>query len=180
MEGIEHASLVMRNNFDEQPYTGVQEASVGIRARDLLDAGNGKTIVSPPYRWQHQYVKHDETCVCCTIFRGCNCDNFSTYIGQLPVIYIASVQPKIFLLFAPIRLLSTAATASARCDCYSALPMLQLLQFASAAAAATVCFSRCNCYSLLQPLQRLQCAPVCCSCHSALQQRQRRQWPQAL
>ena len=58
MEGIEHASLVMRNNFDEQPYTGVQEASVGIRARDLLDAGTGKTIVSPPYRWQHQYVKH--------------------------------------------------------------------------------------------------------------------------
>ena len=58
MEGIEHSSLVMRNNFDEKPYSGVQEASVGIRARDLLDAGNGKTLMSPSYRWQHQYVKH--------------------------------------------------------------------------------------------------------------------------
>ena len=58
MEGIEHSSLVMRNDFDEQKYTGVQDASFGIHARDLLDAGNGKTIMSQSYRWQHQYVKH--------------------------------------------------------------------------------------------------------------------------
>ena len=57
MEGIEHSTLVMRNNFDEQAYTGVQDASVGIRARDLLDIGNGKTLMSQSYRWQHQYVK---------------------------------------------------------------------------------------------------------------------------
>ena len=57
MEGIDHSTLVMRNNFDEQAYTGVQDASVGIRARDLLDIGNGKTLMSQSYRWQHQYVK---------------------------------------------------------------------------------------------------------------------------
>ena len=57
MESIEHSTLVMRNNFDEQPYTGVQDASVGITARDLLDIGNGKTLISPAYRWQHQYVR---------------------------------------------------------------------------------------------------------------------------
>ena len=57
MEGIEHSTLVMRNNFDEEAYTGVQKASVCILARDLLDIGNGKTLMSPSYRWQHQYVK---------------------------------------------------------------------------------------------------------------------------
>ena len=57
MEGIDHSTLVMRNNFDEQAYTGVQDASVGITARDLLDIGNGKTLISPAYRWQHQYVR---------------------------------------------------------------------------------------------------------------------------
>ncbi len=57
MESIEHSTLVMRNNFDEQPYTGVQDASVVITARDLLDIGNGKTLISPAYRWQHQYVR---------------------------------------------------------------------------------------------------------------------------
>ena len=57
MEGIEHSSLVMRNDFDEKPYAGVQEASVCIRASDVHDIGNGKKMIGPSYRWQHQYVK---------------------------------------------------------------------------------------------------------------------------
>ena len=57
MEGIDHSTLVMRNNFDEQAYTGVQDASVSISARDLLDIGHGMALMSQSYRWQHQYVK---------------------------------------------------------------------------------------------------------------------------
>ena len=57
MEGIDHSTLVMRNNFDEQAYTGVQYASVSISARDLLDIGHGMALMSQSYRWQHQYVK---------------------------------------------------------------------------------------------------------------------------
>ena len=57
MEGTDHSTLVMRNNFDEQAYTGVQYASVSISARDLLDIGHGMALMSQSYRWQHQYVK---------------------------------------------------------------------------------------------------------------------------
>ena len=58
VEGIDHSSLNMRNDFDSKNYTGAQDPSFGITARDLYDAGNGYTIIGPSYHWDHQYV-HD-------------------------------------------------------------------------------------------------------------------------
>jgi hypothetical protein len=57
VDSVEHASLIMRNNYDERPYTGVQDASFIIHCRDLYDAGNGIVIMGPTYRWPSQYVK---------------------------------------------------------------------------------------------------------------------------
>jgi hypothetical protein len=58
VEGIEHSSLNMRNDYDSKNYTGAQGASFSIMARDLYDAGNGYVIIGPSYHWDHQYV-HD-------------------------------------------------------------------------------------------------------------------------
>ena len=56
VEGIEHSSLNMRNNYDSKNYTGAQGASLSIMARDLYDAGNGYAVIGPCYDWDHQYV----------------------------------------------------------------------------------------------------------------------------
>ena len=58
VDSIEHTSLVMRNDYDEKPYTGTQRASFMIQCRDLYDVGNGVVIMGPSYVWQHQYVEH--------------------------------------------------------------------------------------------------------------------------
>jgi hypothetical protein len=58
VDSIEHTSLVMRNDYDEKPYTGNQRASFMIQCRDLYDVGNGVVIMGPSYVWQHQYVEH--------------------------------------------------------------------------------------------------------------------------
>ena len=57
VEGIEHSSLNMRNDFDSKNYTGAQGVSFSIMARDLYDAGNGYAIIGPSYHWDHQYVR---------------------------------------------------------------------------------------------------------------------------
>ena len=61
VESVEHTSLVMRNDYDEKPYTGNQRASFMIHCRDLYDVGNGVVIMGPSYRWPHQYVEHIST-----------------------------------------------------------------------------------------------------------------------
>jgi hypothetical protein len=53
---IEPLSLIMRNDFDASTYTGTQDASFIIMARDVYDIGAGLSLRGPSYRWLHQYV----------------------------------------------------------------------------------------------------------------------------
>ena len=61
IESIDPTSLTMRSDYDAKIYTGLQEASFAIVARDLHDIGSGALLVSPSYWWPDQYVKHIST-----------------------------------------------------------------------------------------------------------------------
>ena len=68
VEGIEHSSLNMRNDYDSKNYTGAQGASLSIMARDLYDAGNGFAVIGPSYHWDHQYVSDINPAALQTLF----------------------------------------------------------------------------------------------------------------
>ena len=57
IERIDPSSLVMRNDYDEKIYTGSQNPSFSVFARDVHDIGNGLVFVGPSYKWPHQYVR---------------------------------------------------------------------------------------------------------------------------
>ena len=48
MEGIEPLSLIVLNDFDANTYTGTQDASFFIMARDVYDVGEVVRSEAPP------------------------------------------------------------------------------------------------------------------------------------
>ena len=62
-DNIDPSSLLMQNVFDEKLYAGVQHPAFAVaNVRDLIDAGNGCSLVSPPYSWlQYVVAVPDET-----------------------------------------------------------------------------------------------------------------------
>ena len=62
-DNIDPSSLLMQNVFDEKLYAGVQHPAFAVaNVRDLIDAGNGCSFVSPPYSWlQYVVAVPDET-----------------------------------------------------------------------------------------------------------------------
>ena len=62
-DNIDASSLLMQNVFDEKFYAGLQHPAFAVaNVRDLIDAGNGCSFVSPPYSWlQYVIAVPDET-----------------------------------------------------------------------------------------------------------------------
>ena len=62
-DSIDASSLLMQSVFDEKLYAGIQHPAFAVaNVRDLIDAGNGCSFVSPPYHWlQYVIAVPDET-----------------------------------------------------------------------------------------------------------------------
>jgi hypothetical protein len=62
-DNIDASSFLMQNVYDEKLYAGVQHPAFAVaNVRDLIDAGNGCSFVSPPYSWlQYVIAVPDET-----------------------------------------------------------------------------------------------------------------------